>query len=170
MNNTKKIQTYDDLLEEKKRLEILLASKKGDIKQDWQGVKQSLTPVTNVVGFLGKVTHRKRISPALDMGIDLVGDMLFRKVLLSKADWVTKLLLPLFIKNYSSNVLGGVSGSTFFGKIRTILKERKAKRKMDEAMSKSENFDQGPIEQDPGVHAQPNAGMYGNSAGDIASR
>lgn len=169
MSNNKKIQTYDDLLEEKKRLEILLASKKGDIKHDWQGFKESLTPLTNVVGFLGKVTHRKRISPALDMGIDLVGDILFRKILLSRADWVTKLLLPLFIKNYSSNVLGGVSGSTFFGKIRTILKERKAKRKSDAAMN-NEEFTQGPKEQDPGIHAQPNAGMYGNSAGDIASR
>lgn len=167
--NNKKIQTYDDLLEEKKRLEILLASKKSDIKHDWQGVKTSLTPVTNVIGFFGKVSHRKHINPALDMGIDLVGDVLFRKILLSKADWVTKLLLPLFIKNYSSNVLGGVSGSTFFGKIRTMLKERKAKRKMDEAM-KGETFTAGPTEQDPGVHAQPNAGVYGNSAGDISSR
>ncbi len=122
----KKIETYNDLLEEKKRLEILQVTQKADIKHSWEGVKESLTPVTNVFSFLGKVTHRKHLSPILDFGIDMAGDVVLRKILLSKADWVTRLLLPMFIKNYSSNVLGGVKGSTFFGKIRNIFSRRRS--------------------------------------------
>lgn len=122
---SKNIESYNDLLEEKQRLEVLLASHKVEIKQNWEGVKHSLTPVTNVFSFFGKMTSRKHLNPVFDYGIDLAGDVLLRKLLLSKADWVTRLVLPIFIKNYSSNVLGGVSGRTFFGKLRTILTRKK---------------------------------------------
>ena len=122
---SKKIQSYSDLLEEKNRLEILKATQKAEINHSWTGVKQSLTPVTNVFSFLGKITHRKHLNPLFDFGIDMAGDVLLRKVLLSKADWVTRLILPIFMKNYSSNVLGKVSGNTLFGKLRNLLSKKK---------------------------------------------
>lgn len=145
---SKKIESYNDLLEEKQKLELLLASQKIEIKQNWEGVKHSLTPVTNVFSFFGKMTSRKHLNPVIDFGIDMAGDVLLRKLLLSKADWVTRLILPIFIKNYSSNVLGGVSGSTFFGKLRTILTRKKrsashsadATAPMDTASATNETF------------------------------
>lgn len=121
---SKRIQTYDDLQEEKKRLENLLASKKLEIREDWQGVKHHLKPVTNVFGFIGKLTHRDRSNPLLNFGIDMAGNVLLKKFILARADWVTRLLLPIFVKNYSSNVLGE-KGKGFFGKLRRAFQKEK---------------------------------------------
>src|SRR6476469_4528702 len=103
---SKRIQTYEDLIEEKQRLETLLATKKLEISEDWVGVKQNLTPVTNIFSFLGKFTKRNKSNPLLSMGLDVAGDVFLKRMILRRADWITRLLLPMFIKNYSSNVLG----------------------------------------------------------------
>lgn len=122
---SKRIQTYADLIEEKERLENLLNSKKLEIKEDWTGVKQQLTPVTNLFSFFGKMTRRNKANPLLNFGIDMAGDVFIKKFLLRRADWVTRLLLPMFIKNYSSNVLGEPRGGGLFKKIRHILSKKR---------------------------------------------
>lgn len=171
--NNKKIETYNDLVEEKARLELVLASKKSDIKQDWQGIKQNFKPVTNVLGFVGKMSKRKHLSPVMDMGVDIIGDVLFRKILLRRADWVTRLILPVFIKNYSSNALGHVAGGGIFSKLKNLIKQRRAKKAgmhTDPETPGTMNTGSVPVDQDPSIHAQPNTGTYGNSSGDISSR
>jgi hypothetical protein len=120
---SKRIETYEDLVEEKKRLETLLASKKLEVAEDWKGVKDNLTPVTNVFSFLGKFTHRNPQNPLVNFGIDMAGDVFLKRFILRKADWITRLLLPMFIKNYSSNVLGDNKGNNLFAKVRKIFKK-----------------------------------------------
>ena len=171
--NNKKIETYNDLVEERARLELVLASKKSDIKQDWQGIKQNFKPVTNVLGFVGKMSKRKHLSPVMDMGVDIIGDVLFRKILLRRADWVTRLILPVFIKNYSSNALGHVAGGGIFSKLKNLIRQKRAKKAglhTEPETPGNMNTASVPVDQDPSIHAQPNAGTYGNSAGDISSR
>jgi len=120
---SKRIQTYEDLLEEKQRLENLLESKKVDIAEDWSGVKKNLTPITNVFSFFNRFTHRNSSNPLLNLGIDMAGDVFLKKFILRKADWITRLMLPVFIKNYSSNVLGDKKGNNLFSKLRKIFKK-----------------------------------------------
>ncbi|HSB92306.1 MAG TPA: hypothetical protein VLC28_04275 [Flavitalea sp.] len=120
---SKRIQTYEDLIEEKNRLETLLASKKLEVAEDWKGVKQNLTPVTNVLSFLGKFTHRNPQNPLVNFGINMAGDVFLKKFILRRADWITRLLLPVFIKNYSSNVLGETKGNNLFAKVRKIFRK-----------------------------------------------
>ena len=60
------------------------------------------------------------------MGIDFAGDMVLRKMLLAKADWVTRLLLPVFLKNHSSHLFtSGEGPRNLFGKIRSLFKRKK---------------------------------------------
>lgn len=124
-NSQKKITTYSDLLEEKQRLETLLAARKEDISQNWEGIKQHFIPVTNAISFMGKISSRKKMGPLMDFGIDIAGDYFFRRILLSRADWVTRLLLPIFMKNYSANFLQTPKGRNFINKIKRILGRRK---------------------------------------------
>jgi hypothetical protein len=120
---SKRIQTYEDLIEEKTRLETLLETKKLEISEDWKGIKHNLTPITNVFSFVGKFTHRHRSNPLVNFGIDMAGDVFLKKFILKRADWLTRLLLPVFIKNYSSNVLGEPKGNNLFSKIKKIFKK-----------------------------------------------
>jgi hypothetical protein len=119
----KKIQTYSDLLEEKERLETLLTVQKQHVKNNWAEMKEEMKPVQNTFNFLGKLTKRDRSNPLLNFGIDVAGDVLLRRIVLARADWVTKLLLPVFVKNLSSNVFN--KPGSFIQKIKSLWKKEK---------------------------------------------
>ena len=122
--NKNRIQTYDDLLEEKKRLEQLLSFQKEQISANWVEMKEEFRPVNNVVSFFNKMVSRDKSNPLVNIGIDVAGDLVLRKILLARAGWATRLVVPFLLKNYSSNVLAH-KGKSFFQKIKHILKINK---------------------------------------------
>jgi len=119
--NSKKIQTYEDLIEEKKRLEQLLAVQKEAISGNWEEMKQEFEPVRNVFSFMGKLTTRDKSNPLVNMGIDVAGDLLLRKLLLAKTGWATRLVVPYLLKNYSSNVFAD-KGKSFLNRVKGWVK------------------------------------------------
>jgi hypothetical protein len=122
--NKNQIQTYDDLLKEKKRLEQLLSMQKEQISTNWTEMKKEFEPVNNVVSFFSKLTTRDKTNPLVNIGIDVAGDLVLRKILLARAGWATRLVVPFLLKNYSSNVLADKSKS-FFHRIKHWLKINK---------------------------------------------
>ena len=122
--NKNKIQTYHDLVEEKKRLEALLIVNKEQISTNWVEMKQEFEPVNNIIGFFGKLTTRDKSNPLVNMGIDVAGDLVLRKFLLARAGWATRLVIPYLVKNYSSNVLVD-KGRSLFQRIRQWLRTDK---------------------------------------------
>ncbi|MBC7829223.1 MAG: hypothetical protein H7122_15850 [Chitinophagaceae bacterium] len=111
--NKNKIQTYNDLIEEKNRLEQLLSVQKGEISGSWVEMKKEFQPVNNIIGFFSKLTTRDKTNPLLNMGIDVAGDLLLRKIILAKTGWATRLVIPFLLKNYSSNVIAEKGKSVF---------------------------------------------------------
>jgi hypothetical protein len=122
--NKNKIQTYDDLVEERKRLEQLLILNKEQISTNWVEMKKEFEPVNNVFSFLSKLTTRDKSNPFVNMGIDVAGDLLLRKILLARAGWAIRLVVPFFLKNYSSNVFAD-KGKALFHRIKHWLKSGK---------------------------------------------
>lgn len=122
--NKNTIQTYDDLLEEKKRLEQLLIVNKEQISTNWIEMKKEFEPVNNVVSFFSKLTTRDKTNPLVNIGIDVAGDLVLRKILLARFGWATRLVVPFLLKNYSSNVLAD-KGKSFIHKVRQWLKGNK---------------------------------------------
>ena len=122
--NKKKIKSYDDLLEEKQRLEQLLASKKEQISADWLDVKREFEPVNNVFAFLGKFTKRDKSNPLLNAGLNIAGDLVLRRYLLARFGWVTRAVVPILLKNYSSNVFAD-KGRSLVHKIKHWFRSRR---------------------------------------------
>ena len=122
--NKNTIQSYDDLLEEKKRLEQLLIVHKEQISTNWIEMKKEFEPVNNVISFFSKLTTRDKTNPLVNIGIDVAGDLVLRKILLARFGWATRLVVPFLLKNYSSNVLAD-KGKSFIHKIRQWLKSNK---------------------------------------------
>lgn len=118
---TKKIQTYDDLLEEKRRLETLLAVQKEEIDVNWQEVKSSLNPINNAASFLGKITRSDKSNPLLTVGVGYIGDLILRKVF--KAGWIVRLVVPFVVKNYSSHMFSGKGGG-IANKIKNMFRKK----------------------------------------------
>ena len=120
----RRIQSYDDLVEERKRLENLLVVHRKQIETNWEEVKEEFKPVNNIISFFSKLTTRDRTNPLVNMGIDLAGDVVLRKFILGRAGWLTKLAVPFLVKNYSSNMLAD-KGKSLISRVKHFLHRNK---------------------------------------------
>ena len=100
----RQINSYKELVEEKARLKALLVEQELQIKEDWQSLKAELKPAVLIGATLRKVFTRKAGMTAAQLGINMLTDGFVKKVLLRKAGWLIRLVIPLLIKNYASHV------------------------------------------------------------------
>ncbi len=103
---TKRIQNYQDLVQEKARLKELMQAQRELIRQDFREIKAELQPVRAVLSVAGKFVSKDTSNPLLTAGSNKLIDLLLRKVLLAKAGWLTRIAVPFLVKNYSSHVIG----------------------------------------------------------------
>ena len=118
-----RIKTYEDLEAEEKRLEALLYSHKENIKDSFEAVKKGLNPFRQAAETARKLFTRDRSNPMMKFGLDLGVDVLVRKLLLAKAGWFTKIIVPFFIKNYSTHFVTQYKKSKFLQKIWSYFKQ-----------------------------------------------
>jgi len=103
---TKQIATYQDLLDEKERLQQLLKAQKELVRADFNEVKEEFAPVRSAFHMIGKFTTRDKSNPLLSGVAGTAIDLLVRRFLLARTGWLTKLAVPFLMKNFSSHVLG----------------------------------------------------------------
>jgi len=99
----RKIKTYEDLEREEHLLEELLRSQKDLIQIEIGLLKQQLKPAQMALQFVGKITTADKHNPLLTQGANTIIDGLLKNFVLAKSGWVTKMLVPFFVKNYSSH-------------------------------------------------------------------
>ena len=102
---TKPIRTYEDLLEEKARLKLLLSAQKELVHQDINELKQELAPVKSAISMVGKLATKDNRAWLFTSVADTIIDLVVKKMVLSKAGLITKLVVPFFMKNFSSHVI-----------------------------------------------------------------
>ena len=102
---TKSVATYQDLLDEKERLTQLLKAQKELVRLDFEEVKAELAPLRSAISTIGKITTRDSNNPVLTGIANTVIDVAVKNVLLNKAGWITRLVVPFFMKNFSSHVI-----------------------------------------------------------------
>jgi hypothetical protein len=125
----RQINSYKELVEEKIRLNALLIEQELQIKQDWKSLKEELKPAVLVGATLRKIFTRKAGLTAAQLGINVLTDGLVKRVLLRKAGWLIRLVVPILIKNYASHVgEGGTEG--LMHKIKKLF-SRKGKEQHD---------------------------------------
>lgn len=102
---TRKITTYEDLLEEEQRLQQLLDAQKKLVQSDIEEIKLELAPAIQAVSFAGRLITRDGSNPLVNMGVNSVIDVVIKKGLLGKSGWLARLAVPFFLKNFSSHVV-----------------------------------------------------------------
>ncbi len=95
-------QTYMDFQAEKEKLETSLHFYRCLIRQDLAALREEFRPVTQALSFLGKLTTKNKSNPVIALGVDVAGDVLLKKIVLKKNDWLTKLIVPFVVKNYAT--------------------------------------------------------------------
>jgi hypothetical protein len=118
-----RIKTYEDLEAEEKRLEALLYSHRENIKDSFEAVKKGLNPFRQAADTARKLFSRDKSNPIMKFGLDLGVDVLVRRLLLAKAGWFTKIIVPFFIKNYSTHFVAQYKKSKFLQKIWSYFKQ-----------------------------------------------
>ena len=111
---SKKISTYNDLLEEKARLEELLAVQRQTINANYVGLKHELSPIATglfaVTGFFGKLGRKRSGNPLVNLGLDIGTELLLKRYLLIKAGWLARTVVPYIVRNYSTKFFNGKAG------------------------------------------------------------
>src|SRR6478672_1938423 len=102
---TKQINTYQDLLDEKKRLEDLLKVQKAAIREDIRQMGEELQPVRSALTVAGKFFTRDNQNLLLNASANTLIDILIKRFVLSKTGWVTRLVIPFLMKNFSSHLI-----------------------------------------------------------------
>jgi hypothetical protein len=114
---SKKITSYEELLEEKARLEELLAVERDAIKSNYILLKNEIRPIThgiaNITGVLSKFGRRPRGNPIVNLGLDIGTELLLKRYLLVKAGWVTRTVIPYIVRNYSTKFFSDKDGSVW---------------------------------------------------------
>jgi len=103
-----KINNYEDLILERKRLESDLAGYKTIITRELDEIKHKVEPITDVVSFFSPSKNPPKNNRLLHAGANLGIELLVRQKLLSKAGWLTKLVLPFILKKVSSRAIDKV--------------------------------------------------------------
>jgi len=103
---TRKIKTYDDLLEEEQRLTTQLSSYKELIKGDIAGIKDGLNPIKKAKDKVKNLfTREDKNSPAINFTLNFALDYIIRKILPNRTSVITKTLIPFVLKNYVSHLI-----------------------------------------------------------------
>jgi len=121
----KRITTYKDLLEEKTRLEALLREQKATIRQDIRSIGEEFRPVTSAASFLGKMVTREGGNFFLNASANKLIDIVFKRLLLSRTGWLTKLVVPFLMKNYSSHIISE-NKQTIWSKLLSLVGRKHA--------------------------------------------
>jgi len=119
------METYKDLLAEKAKLESALAFKKALIRQDVEGLKDQFIPVSHAFTTIVQFFAPDKKNPLVSAGVNFAGDVLLKKFILARTGWLTKLIVPYFVKNYSTHVINknlNKNGTNFLHKLGDRLK------------------------------------------------
>lgn len=119
----KSISSFEDLLEEQKRLQDLLVVQKSQIKKDILELKAEFQPALNAISFAGKFAlPDPSNNSAVKLGTNVTIDWIARKVMAS-SNPLLRLVVPALLKNYSSHYI--TKAIPFLAKIKDKLLSRR---------------------------------------------
>jgi len=122
-----RIKTYEDLLEEEQRLRQQLKIYEVQIRQDLIGMKENIEPARKVYNTISKVFTRDNRVPIFNIGLEMGIDLMLRRFILRKAGWFTKIVVPYFLKNYASHIIGEEKRKALMTKMQELFAKLRPK-------------------------------------------
>lgn len=114
-NNKPQINSYEDLLDEKKRLKNNIRMRKAGIGSSFSNIKDELNPLKAVSGTAKRIFNADHNSPLIGLGVAKASDFLLNKFLLRRAGWLTRLVLPFVVKKVSTYLIANKASDKIAG-------------------------------------------------------
>jgi hypothetical protein len=124
----KPIKTYDDLVREEQRLKGQVESYKLLIKDDISGLKEGLNPFKRGVAVAKRLFTRDSNGPIVNFGLNFGIDVLLKKILLARAGWIVKFLIPYIVKNYASHIIAEEDRGKIIGAVAKLFSKFNIKK------------------------------------------
>jgi len=134
----KRVGTYKELLEERERLESLLKTQKEQLMVSASALKAEFQPAFSAISFLGTLVTRDATNPILGTAANGVIDLVLKNVVLGRAGWIARNLIPLLVKNMSSHYIAEHE-TDIFRKIFSFFGFKKKKKKSVEPGTEKTN-------------------------------
>jgi len=115
-----KVTTYEELVREKERLQLQLEVHKAAVRGHVADIKKKLNPLRNVIHFFSNFTSPAGTNTLVGTGLGLSLELLIRKVFFARTGWITKMLGPVLLKNFSPNMLKK-NKNTLIKKVKSIF-------------------------------------------------
>ncbi|HEX6192544.1 MAG TPA: hypothetical protein VFZ42_09270 [Chitinophagaceae bacterium] len=125
---SKPIRTYKDMQEEKERLELQLKNQKQLIMGSASALKDEFKPAFSAISFLGSLVKRDSTNPVLGTAANSIIDLVLKRVVLGRAGWIARTLIPLMVKNMSSHYIADHEDDIFKKLFRFFGLGKKKKR------------------------------------------
>ena len=106
---SKKIRTYQELLQEEQKLTELFNAQKALLKYEINDIKNDLEPVLEVLYFLKKITLNNSENPIIQTIINTLIDLLMEKLNGPDAGFIKTTMIPGILKKYSAVLFTGHS-------------------------------------------------------------
>jgi len=97
-----KINSKEDLKKEKRRLKLELQETELLLREDMEWIKTELEPIRVAGKVVGNALVNKNKGLVND-GVRMVIDTFIKNVVLSRAGWITRMVVPYILKNISTN-------------------------------------------------------------------
>ena len=117
----KKIKNIQDLRAEKLKLQLELLKSEEDLKEDFEWLKDGVKPFSFIGNFIKNVSGKNKGS-LFAGGVGLTVDVLLKNIILAKAGWITRLIVPALFKNLSTGFLADKKPE-IFGVLKNLIKK-----------------------------------------------
>ncbi len=117
------INNFEDLMEEKERLKKRLKARKASIKESFEDIKEEINPFSNMRKTAQGAFSASTTNPLVKFGIKRASEFLIGKVLLKKAGWLPKLIVPFLVREVATRLIGSRADK----KIATTLRNTASK-------------------------------------------
>jgi len=95
------IRTYQDLLEEEQRLIMQFKRDKAKLNDDIAGVKNLFMPAGQALNYVNNVMTRARNPGVLSQGLDVALDLVSKKYLFRRSNWLVTLAGSYLVRGVS---------------------------------------------------------------------
>lgn len=121
----KRIETIKDLRSERARLKLELSTAEEILQEDLDWIKAELKPVHVAGKMLSNSFFNGNNGGLVNNGVRSAIDVLLKSVVLSKAGWFVKLVVPFIVKNISTNYIQEKKPE-FFGMIKRLISKARS--------------------------------------------
>jgi hypothetical protein len=99
------MKAYDQLLMDETLLQQELKLKQQAITGHVRSLKAKVQPAAIGMGIAKTILTRNGMQPIAQGGLDILIDLMTKKLLFRKSGWIAKMILPPLLKNISSHAL-----------------------------------------------------------------